>query len=149
MSSNLRTLSSLAIAVLTALLLLACGQSSEADLAGVYELDVEKTKAEFERVIDTSDSPEEQMAMQMVLGMFGAMSMTVTLEEDGVARMTMSMMGESNEEVGTWSLSGNDITITDASGESVNGTLRNDVLELRMEDDDMPALPMTFNRTDR
>ena len=148
MSMNFRVVSTVAVAVLTALLLLACGQSSEANVAGVYELDVEKSKAEFEKVIEASDSPEEQMALQMVLGMFGAMSMSVTLEEDGVARMTMSMMGESNEETGTWSLSGNDITITDGSGESVQGSVRNGELQLHMEDDGMPALPMTFRRID-
>lgn len=137
----------LAAVLLGASLLLGCGKPAEVAHAGTWELDIQVVKDAMAAEIAGIEDPEERQAMEIGMAMIGsgmldAMKMTLTLNADGTASSTTSMMGESETVQGTWSASGNRLTIEmvqDNKSEEVNAVVEGDTLELiPPEDEEMP-----------
>ena len=92
---------------------------------------------------------KRSLAVAMMQGMIDAMQMTLVLNADGTASSDLSMMGQNEKTTGTWSISGETITLNLADEgvepEPVTGTLRGDRLEIHAQDDEMPV-NMIFKR---
>ena len=114
------------------------------NVAGTYELDKESIKAAMQAEIDKIEDPAEKMGAGMMMGMIDALNMTMTLNDDGSATLKMEGMGEMSEATGTWTVNGNQITVTAAEEgeepEPANGTIDGDTITLSLEnnDSDMP-----------
>jgi len=125
-----------------------CGKAVESRHAGTYELDKAVIMESIAAEIAAIQDPEEREAMEMGLatvgsGMLEMMRLTVTLNADGTASSTTSMMGESETVTGTWVVRGDAVTITmieaDGGSEPVNGRITGDTLELfPPEDEELP-----------
>lgn len=125
-----------------------CGKAVESRHAGTYELDKAVIMESIEAEIAAIEDPEEREAMEMGLAMVGSgmldmMRLTVTLNADGTASSTTSMMDESETVSGTWVARGDAVTISmieaDGSSEPVNGMITGDTLELfPPEDEELP-----------
>jgi hypothetical protein len=125
-----------------------CGKAGESRHAGTYELDKALIMESIAAEIAAIEDPEEREAMEMGLAMVGSgmldmMRLTVTLNADGTASSTTSMMGESETVSGTWVARGDAVTITmieaDGGSEPVNGMITGDTLELfPPEDEELP-----------
>ncbi len=99
-----------------------------ASVAGLYELDKEKMKAaikaEQEAIANDPDAdPMQAVGLQMAAGFIDGMQMTITLNDDGTASSSMSMMGDTESGDGTWTLDGNSVAITIAMGDQQPETL--------------------------
>lgn len=148
--------------VLTALLLGAatlqgCGKRDTAGHAGTWDLDIEVVKDAMAAEIAAIEDPEERQAMEFGMemigaGMLDAMQMTLTLNVDGTASSTTSMMGETETVDGTWSAQGNRLTIEmvqDGESESVAALVEGDTLELiPPEGEDMPFRMIMHRRAE-
>lgn len=124
-----------------------CGASP--NYAGTYELDSEAFQAAIQAEIDATEDPTEQAGMQMMAGLLSSMSMTITLNEDGSASATSSMMGQTEQASGAWTYAGETITITMTGGglpESMRGTVKGDTLELTSPQDQEMPFPFVFRK---
>jgi hypothetical protein len=147
----------LAAAVLGASLLLGCGKPAEVEHAGTWELDIQVVKDAMAAEIAGIEDPEERQAMEFGMAMIGsgmldAMKMTLTLNADGTASSTTSMMGESETVQGTWSARGNRLTIEmvqDNKSEEVSAVVEGDTLELIPPDDEEMPFRMIMRRQTR
>ena len=127
-------------------LLQGCSESvsAEARVAGTYELDAAAVKAAMQAEIDQIEDEMEKMGASMMMGMIDSMSITLTLNEDGTANGEMSMMGEATPASGTWTIDGDNITVTMAAEgdapEAMSGTVDGDTIRLSADDEnaDMP-----------
>lgn len=130
------------VGVLALTALAGCGETSpETAAAGTYTLDAEAMRAAVEAQI-AADVPENMRAeFQMVFEMISAFDMTVTLNEDGTAVASMSMMGDEDSATGTWSINENDrVTISikraDTGDEApATGVLEGDTIRLTLPDE--------------
>lgn len=148
--------------VLTALLLGAatlqgCGKPDTASHAGTWDLDIEVVKEAMAAEIAAIEDPEERQAMEFGMemigaGMLDAMEMTLTLNADGTASSTTSMMGETETVGGTWSAEGNHLTIEmvqDGESDAVAALVEGDTLELiPPEGEDMPFRMILHRRVE-
>jgi len=138
MKSNFLTIAMLGVVLLGAGLLQACGKSPEPSHAGTWELDIQVVKDAMMAEIATIEDPAERQAMEFGMAMLGsgmldAMSMSLTLNPDGTASSTTSMMGESDTVHGTWSARGDQLTIEmtqDGESDSISAVVEGDTLEL-------------------
>ncbi len=140
----------LAAAMLSAFVLTGCGQTAEAQAQGTYELDRDRARADVQEHIDSlEEDSEERAEMEMFANILNDMSVTLVLRDESVAEMSMTMMGMTEQDTGTWTIDGEAIRITSDTGDTVTGTLRNGALELDMSDDDgeMP-FPMVLRRVE-
>ncbi|MFU8896449.1 MAG: lipocalin family protein [Gammaproteobacteria bacterium] len=142
----------LLIPVLAALALLAgglqgCGQSVDSAQVGTYELDMATVMEGMRAQVAAIEDSEERKAMEMGLammssGMLDNMNMSITLNADGTASSTSSIMGQSETVTGRWSSSGDRVRIEVAEGdqsEAVSGRITGDRLELfPPEEEDIP-----------
>jgi hypothetical protein len=143
-----RTMAVLAALMLGAGLLHGCGNAAPASShAGTWELDMQVVKDAMLAEIAEIEDPEERQAMEFGMAMIGsgmldAMSMTLTLNADGTASSTTSMMGESETVRGTWSARNDHLTIEmtqDGESEAVSAVVDGDTLELiPPEGEEMP-----------
>jgi hypothetical protein len=142
----------LPLAVLAALLLGAatlqgCGQPEVSRHAGTWDLDTQVVKDAMLAEIASIENEEERQAMELGMAMMGAelidaMNMTLVLSPDGTASSTTSIMGESETVYGSWSASGDMLTIQmeqDGQSEAVAARVSGDTLELLPpEGEEMP-----------
>jgi hypothetical protein len=142
----------LPLAVLAALLLGAatlqgCGQPEVSRHAGTWDLDTQVVKDAMLAEIASIENEEERQAMELGMAMMGAelidaMNMTLVLSPDGTASSTTSIMGESETVYGSWSASGDMLTIEmeqDGQSEAVAARVSGDTLELLPpEGEEMP-----------
>jgi hypothetical protein len=142
----------LPLAVLAALLFSAaalqgCGQPEVSRHAGTWDLDTQVVKDAMLAEIASIENEEERQAMEMGMAMMGAelidaMNMTLVLAPDGTASSTTSIMGESETVYGSWSASGDMLTIQmeqDGQSEAVAARVSGDTLELLPpEGEEMP-----------
>lgn len=128
----------LALLLLAVAPLQGCGQPTESRHAGTYELDKSLMLAEMEAGIAAIEDPAERQAMEMGMAMIGAgmldmLHMTITLNPDGTASSTSTMMGQSETVLGKWSARGDAVTIEmsdEGQSEAVDGRITGDTLEL-------------------
>jgi hypothetical protein len=134
-----------------------CGKAAESRHAGTYELDKAVIMESIEAEIAAIEDPEEREAMEMGLAMVGSgmldmMRLTITLNADGTASSTTSMMDESETVSGTWVARGDAVTISmieaDGSAEPVNGMITGDTLELFPPEDEELPFRMVLRRLD-
>lgn len=151
------------MAVLTTLLLWAatlqgCGKPETASHAGTWDLDIQVVKDAMAAEIAAIDDPEEREAMEFGMAMIGsgmldAMEMRLTLNADGTASSTTSMMGESDTVEGTWSAAGNHLTIEmvqNGKSDAVSAVVEGDTLELIPPDgEEMPFRMIMKRSTER
>lgn len=137
----------LTVTLLAGGLLQACGQPAESKHAGVYELDKDVIMDAMQADIAAIADPDERQAMEMGMammgaGMFDVMNMTLTLDADGTASSTTSMMGETETVTGRWSAAGDTVTIEmvdHGEPEAITGKITGDSLELHPPDgEEMP-----------
>ena len=131
--STLATVLTIATLLLGTMLLPACSKS-EPSIAGTYTLEKDAVKAALREEINAIEDPEERMMAQMVLGFIDSLEMSITLNDDKTASAVTRAMNTTDTATGTWSRSGENITITlappDLEPQSMRGTIRNDTLEL-------------------
>jgi hypothetical protein len=147
----------LAAVLLGASLLPGCGKPAEVAHAGTWELDIQVVKDAMAAEIAGIEDPEERQAMEFGMAMIGAgmldaMKMTLTLNADGTASSTTSMMGESETVQGTWSARGNRLTIEmvqDNKSEEVSAVVDGDTLELIPPDDEEMPFRMIMRKQAR
>lgn len=152
--SRITTLTAIALLTLvSACILTGCGQSAQAAMAGVYELDKAKIKADMQTQIDATEDEQEKMGMQMMAGFIDAMTMTLTLNEDGTATGVFTAMGDTENATGTWTINGDSISVTLGSGDeepdTMSGTVDGDTFELVPPGDDesdMPPFNLAFKK---
>lgn len=143
--------------LLGASLLLGCGKPAEVEHAGTWELDIQVVKDAMAAEIAGIEDPEERQAMEFGMAMIGAgmldeMQMTLTLNADGTASSTTSMMGESETVQGTWSARGNRLNIEmvqDNKSEEVSAVVDGDTLELIPPDDEEMPFRMIMRKQAR
>lgn len=137
----------LAVMLLAAGSLQGCGQSAESKHAGTYELDKAVIMKDMEATIAAIEDPAERQGMEMGMAMMGSgmldsMQMSITLNPDGSASSTSTMMGETETVTGTWSAHGDQVMIEmeqDGQTEAVSAKISGDMLELiPPEDEDIP-----------
>lgn len=120
------------------------------EVAGTYTLDASAIQAAMQEQIDAVEDPNERMGMQMAVGMIGAMQMSLTLNEDGTASSTMSMMGQTEETTGSWSMDGDTIAITMASEgqepQTATATFSEGVLTMSPPEGEEMPFELIFNR---
>jgi|GEM_PF-4075398 len=157
MKNNFLTIAMLGVVLLGAGLLQACGKSPELGHAGTWELDIQVVKDAMMAEIGEIEDPAERQAMEFGMAMLGsgmldAMNMTLTLNPDGTASSTTSMMGESDTVHGTWSARGDHLTIEmtqDGESDSISAVVEGDTLELiPPEGEDMPFRMIMRKRAD-
>jgi hypothetical protein len=124
-------------------LLLATGCESEMEsAAGTYAMDKEGVK-ESVKAKGESDGASSQ-EIDMALAMIDGMTMQLTLNADGTASTSTSMMGQSQSTSGTWTISGGDVTVSmkdeDGQSQSITGKLEGESLEM----DPPPGSDMPF-----
>ncbi len=142
----------------TALLLLAtiacigvlpgCGSDANADIVGTYELDTDAVKAELAAA--ATESEEAAAKAEFASMLLDAMEMSITLKSDGTLDIRVRAMGDSDEQAGTWTRNGNELTITTAKegDEPETGTVIIEGNNLRLmpdPGDDMP-IEMIFQK---
>ncbi|TVQ76358.1 MAG: hypothetical protein EA380_08925, partial [Phycisphaeraceae bacterium] len=109
--STLATVLTIATLLLGAMLLPACSKS-EPSIAGTYTLEKDAVKAALREEINAIEDPEERMMAQMVLGFIDSLEMSITLNDDKTASAVTRAMNTTDTATGTWSRSGENITIT-------------------------------------
>ena len=147
-------------AVLAALLLVTgslpgCARPDTAKYAGTWDLDIQVVKDAMAAEIAAIDDPEEREAMEFGMAMIGsgmldAMAMRLTLNADGTASSTTSMMGESDTVEGTWTADGNRLTIEmvqDGESDAVSAVVEGDTLELLPPDGEEMPFRMIMKRS--
>jgi len=124
-------------------------ESATSSAAGSWELDREVIRAAMQLEIDQIEDPMEKAGAGMMLSMLENLSMTIDLNPDGTCTGTMTMMGDTDESTGTWTLNDGVITITmvnaDGEPEAMTGTLRGDRFELH-DIDENSSMKMVFRR---
>jgi len=140
-------------AVFLTSMLQGCGDSSEASAAGTYELDKAAMKTALQAEIDSIEDPMEKMGASIMLDMIDAMSITLTLNQDGTASGVFLMGEDEDRASGNWTLTGSDISIALASEEgdtpeTMAGTFNDDTIRLSDPDEDSP-FQMIFTRVQR
>ena len=127
---NIRRAVSLVLCLTVVVMLQACGSNP----AGTYVLDKEAIKVAARAEMEKSDDEAGQIGGEMALGMIDAMNMTITLNADGTAEGSISMMGQTDKATGTWTLDGDKISVTMAgegeSPQTMSGTWNGDTIEL-------------------
>ena len=108
----------------------------KANVVGTYEVDKTALKAAAEAEIKAKgENDASAMGAAMILGMIDAMTMTMTLNADGTVAMTMSAMGDTKTTPGTWTISGNTISLTTTkpggSPEASTGTVSGDTITVK------------------
>jgi hypothetical protein len=156
MISRRTTLFSFFVAILTVGALFVvpgCGGTSESSVAGTYDLDKEAVKKAMQAEIDKQsgeDAGMAEMGAAFALGMVDMMTMTLTLNADKTATMNMSAMGDTDVATGTWSLSGDTITLTIASQgetpEPVTGTVDGDTITITPPAEDEMPFNLVFKK---
>lgn len=136
--------------VLSAVILTAC--SGSANVAGTYEIDKEAMKQGMAEAAKTADpnEPGAEFAASMMQGMIDNMSITLTLETNGSAKIVTQMMGQSDTATGTWTLDGKTISITagvegkDAA--TMKGTVSGSTITMHPEKDQGMPSNMVFKK---
>lgn len=145
----------LAVLLLGVATLPGCGRSDTAKHAGTWDLDIQVVKDAMAAEIAAIDDPEEREAMEFGMAMIGsgmldAMEMRLTLNADGTASSTTSMMGESDTVEGTWSAEGDRLTIEmaqDGKSDAVSAVVEGDTLELIPPDGEEMPFRMILKRS--
>lgn len=147
--STLATLLAFATLTLAAMLLPACSKA-EPSIAGTYTLEKDAVKAALREEINTIEDPEEKFMAQMVLGFIDSLEMSITLNDDKTASAVTRAMNTTDTATGTWSRSGENITITlappDIEPQAMRGTIRNDTLELHPPETEDVNYRLIFRR---
>lgn len=131
-----------------------CGRPDAASHAGTWELDTEVVREAMAAEVAAIEDPEERRAMELGMAMMGekmldAMSMTLTLNPDGSAASTTSMMDESETVRGTWSAEGDMLTIVmeqDGQSQAVAARVDGELLELLPPEGQGMPLPMIMRK---
>ena len=128
------------------MVMVACGGSAKDQLVGKWQV----TDVDMSAMMETI--PEEQKAfMESMLPMMeeAMKSMTMEFTADGKVKQVSAMMGETQEEEGTWSLSDDAKTLTintKGNDESMNITeLSSSKMIVSIEEEDA-SLSMTFEK---
>ena len=103
------------------MIFISCGDNEDEELAsfvGTWNLTY---MGEYENADCTGDSDSTLWAFAQVFGM----TATMTLNDDGTAEMTVSVMGETETETGTWSENSDGTSLT-INGESQNVSMASD-----------------------
>jgi hypothetical protein len=148
---NRSTVFAFAIIVLLCAATLPGCTDPKAKAAGTYEVDKAAIKAAAEAEIKAKgENDPDSMGAAMMLGMIDAMVMTMTLNVDGTAKMQTSVMGQTDTESGTFTISGKTITIRVASeGESaepLTGTISDDTITLNPPKDQEMPFDLVFRK---
>lgn len=143
---------SLFLALLTLILLPGC-ESAMDRAAGSYDLDKTQVKAAMQKEIDKLEDPAEKAQMSMMMGMIDAFSMTLTLNADGTATGEMGMGGDSQDATGTWTINGDQVSVTLAAEgeepETMSGTLSGDTLKFDPPEEEDVPFDLVFTRTSK
>ncbi len=124
---------------------------------GTWQLDNQVVKDAMMADIAAIEDPEERQAMELGMAMLGAgmideMSMILSLNADGTASSTTSMMGDSETVHGSWTASGNMLTIEmeqDGQSDAVAARVDGDTLELiPPEGEELPFRMIMRRRAD-
>lgn len=135
----------LALALLTMLCLPSCGGASGPE--GTWVIDKEATKTAFLAKMKAQAPAGAQgeqaaaMAEQMIGPMIDQMKFHLTLKAGGAAEGSFTMMGDTKAATGTWTATGNTVTIKmdDGTGpETVTGTLSGSRMMLKMDGESPP-----------
>lgn len=145
----------LAATLLGAGMLSGCGKSPTDTHAGTWELDIQVVKDAMAAEIAAIEDPDEREAMEFGMAMIGSgmldeMEMVLTLNADGTASSTTSMMGQSETVAGTWSARGDRLTIEMAQNgksEAVAAVVEGDTLELIPPDGEEMPFRMIMKRS--
>jgi predicted nucleic acid-binding Zn-ribbon protein len=128
------------------MVMVACGGSAKDQLVGKWQV----TDVDMSAMMETI--PEEQKAfMESMLPMMeeAMKSMTMEFTADGKVKQVSAMMGETQEEEGTWSLSDDAKTLTintKGNDESMNLTeLSSSKMVVSIEEEDA-SFSMTFEK---
>jgi hypothetical protein len=128
------------------MVMVACGGSAKDQLVGKWQV----TDVDMSAMMETI--PEEQKAfMESMLPMMeeAMKSMTMEFTADGKVKQVSAMMGETQEEEGTWSLSDDAKTLTintKGNDESMNITeLSSSKMIVSIEEEDA-SFSMTFEK---
>jgi hypothetical protein len=123
-----RLLLETAFAAVLVVSLVGCGGSP----AGTYEIDKTAMRAKAEAEIAANPNPQmAEMAREMIDPMLDSLHATLTLSDDGGASMDLSMMGQSRKMVGTWSASGDTVTLNWDGGNSGTAVIDGGNLRVR------------------
>lgn len=100
-------------AVLVALISLVqgCGSSSDATLAGHWEIDREAVTNELTERIEQSDDPMEIGLARMAIGMVSGMDWRISMHDDGTLSLITEEDDNSLRAKGEWSLQGKAVNI--------------------------------------
>lgn len=131
-----------------------CGPPAAERHAGTWELDTALVKAAMEAEIASIEDDAERQAMEAGMALMGsrmldALRITLVLNADGTAVSTTNMMGERELVNGTWSASGNILTIEmtkDGESEAIRGRVEDDLLELLPAEDEELPFPMVLRK---
>jgi len=137
-----------------ALLLQGCGQADTASHAGTWELDTQAAMEAMEAEVAAIEDPEQKEAMEhgmsmMGAGMLEAMDMSLTLNPDGTATSTTSMMGRSETVTGKWSADGDFLTIKmsrDGEFGLVNARVDGELLRLLPPEENGMPMPIVLRK---
>lgn len=133
-------------AVLVVLLSLVqgCGSSSDATLAGHWEIDREAVTNELTERLEQSDDPMEIGMARMVIGMVSGMDWRISINDDGTLSLTMEEPGTSLSATGQWSLQGSAVTIEYVDERDrkavMTGTLEGERIRLDPFEEGQPGL---------
>jgi len=142
------------LVIAAALLLQGCGQADTVRRAGTWELDTQAAMEAMEAEVAAIEDPEQKKAMEhgmsmMGAGMLEAMDMSLTLNPDGTASSTTSMMGRSETVTGKWSAEGDLLTIEmtrDGEFGLVNARVDGDLLRLLPPEENGMPIPIVLRK---
>ena len=97
--------------------LTACG-----GVEGTYKLDKDATKKAMEEDIKKLPADQQEMARKMGSDMADQMDISLEIKKGGAASMKMTMAGKTDEETGTWTKDGDNITLTNGKGKPMTCT---------------------------
>jgi hypothetical protein len=132
-----------------ALLLTACGRSSESDFVGTWELDREAFGEGVRSVVVAVADPQERdFALSMVSAIVSEASGSLEFRQDGTYAVQLTVMGETIQESGTWVAEGAAVTmdVVNSHGTREVTTGRLDGGLLRLEPDDPNDPPVVFRK---
>ena len=136
-----------AAALLCLLLVPGCDSEMET-AAGTYALDKDGVKESIRAKGEAEGVSTQEV--NMALAMIDEMSMQMTLNADGTATTSTSMMGQTQSASGTWTISDGTVTVTMAEegsdGQSITGKLSGDSLEMEPAPDSEMPFKMVFKK---
>ncbi len=142
------------LAILVALVLTGCGESS---FVGTWAMDRESFREAMMAEIE-SEQPDEEAeglaAIGQALGetlieeLVNAIDLTIEIRDDGTSVAT-SNVGDEPPVEGTWKVSGGKLILNmEDEDEPATGTIEEGVLVLEMQDEDGGSASIRFNRVE-